>query len=68
MLSVTVPLRPGKNRYQDLRAEAPHRRHDVRQQRITRPKPERLYGGLGVTEIVCACEVLLCSVEATGRQ
>ena len=48
----------------DVRPECPNDAHDVAEDRVLRPVPERLCGRLREAEVICAREELSCAIDA----
>src|SRR5437016_8562991 len=68
MMSVSVTRSPAEGRYQNLRSERSHYRHDVGQHGVARPVHQSFRGGLGKAEVERAREILVRAVDAPRRQ
>ena len=68
MLSVAVGRRSREDGDDDLRPESPDDVHDVLEDRIARPEPERFLGGFGKPEVVCPGEELPRAIQLTRRE
>src|SRR5581483_9809654 len=68
MMPVAIPRCSGKDGDNNVRAERADDLHDIAEHGIVRPVQIRLFGRLREPEVVCAREVLVRTVDATGRE